>query len=247
VNRIVSGRVMHRRRLPVENHFVYPLFYLLIDMDHLEQRRGWLFGVNRPAIVSFNFKDYGDGRDPRIWVREQLVAAGIDDCNGPLCLQTFPRVFGYLFNPVSFWYCQRSDGSVGAILAEVNNTFGERHCYLLQPQDKNQSFKDLVATKRLFVSPFYPVRGEYRFNFDIEFDAPKVRIDYYDQGELQLNTAIWGEADPLTNTNLLSALLKQPLLTLGVMYRIHWQALRIWLKGIPLVNRKQRSIEEASK
>jgi DUF1365 family protein len=247
VNRIVFGRVMHRRRLPVENRFVYPVFYLLLNMDQLEQKTGWLFAVNRPAIVSFNFKDYGDGRDPRIWVWEQLNTAGIHDCNGPLWLQTFPRVFGYLFNPVSFWYCHRSDGSVGAILAEVNSTFGERHCYLLQPDAKDQSFRDLVASKRLFVSPFYPVQGEYRFNFELEFDAPKVRIDYYDQGELQLNTAIWGDASPLTDSQLFYALLKQPLLTLGVIFRIHWQALRLWLKGIPLVNRKQTSIEEASK
>ncbi|MES9840049.1 MAG: DUF1365 domain-containing protein [Candidatus Thiodiazotropha endolucinida] len=247
LSRIVVGRVMHRRRLPVENRFVYPVFFILINLEQLEGQRHWLLGINRRRPLAFHFKDYGDGRDPRIWVRERLVESGIDDCNGGLWLQTFPRVFGYLFNPVSFWYCQRSDGTVGAIVAEVNNTFGERHCYVLQPKPGDGSFTAVEAVKRLYVSPFYPVSGGYRFHFNVDFDAPRVRIDYYDQGQLQLNTAIWGRSKPLTDANLLIVLLKQPLLTLGVTVRIHWQALRLWLKGVSLSHRTSSSIEEATK
>ncbi|MGD8911401.1 MAG: DUF1365 domain-containing protein [Candidatus Thiodiazotropha sp.] len=246
LSRVVFGRVMHRRHLPVENRFIYPVFYILINLEHQERLGSWLFGVNRWRPLAFHHKDYGDGRDPRLWVRERLAESGIDDCSGGLWLQTFPRVFGYLFNPVSFWYCQRMDGTVGAIVAEVNNTFGERHCYVLQPHEDG-SLKEIESEKRLYVSPFYPVSGGYKFHFNIDCDAPRVQIDYYDQGQLQLNTAIWGRSRPLTNRTLLTALLKQPLLTLGVMFRIHWQALRLWLKGVSLTTRTPSSMEETAK
>ncbi|MBT3057603.1 MAG: DUF1365 domain-containing protein [Candidatus Thiodiazotropha sp.] len=245
LSRVVIGRVMHRRRLPVENRFVYPVFFLLIDLDGLARHGSWLFGINRWRPLAFHYKDYGDGRDPRLWVGERLAEAGIHDCNGGLWLQTFPRVFGYLFNPVSFWYCQRVDGRIGAVVAEVNNTFGERHCYVLQPR-ADGSFAGIEAEKRLYVSPFYPVSGGYRFHIRTDSHAPRVQIDYYDKGELQLHTAIWGISEPLNNRTLLTALLKQPMLTLGVMLRIHWQALRLWSKGVSLTTRSS-SMEETAK
>jgi hypothetical protein len=247
LSRVVFGRVMHRRLFPVENRFVYPVFFLLINLEHLERRRHWLFGINRRHPLAFHFKDHGDGRDPRLWVRERLAESGIHDCNGGLWIQTFPRVFGYLFNPVSFWYCQRSDGTIGAIVAEVNNTFGERHCYVLRPASRERLPARIDADKKLYVSPFYPLSGSYRFHFNLDFDAPRVGIDYYDRDQLQLNTAVWGRSRPLNDTNLLIALLKQPLLTLGVTFRIHWQALRLWLKGVSLTNRRPSSMEETAK
>jgi DUF1365 family protein len=244
MSRVVIGRVMHRRHGPVENRFVYPVFYLLIDLDRVEKQGSWLFGINRRRPLAFHYKDYGDGRDPRLWVRERLLESGIHDCNGGLWLQTFPRVFGYLFNPVSFWYCERIDGTVGAIVAEVNNTFGERYCYVLQ-SGEDGSFTQIESDKQLFVSPFYPLSGGYKFHFNVDYDAPRVGIDYYDQGQLQLNTAIWGRSRPLCNRTLITALLKQPLLTLGITLRIHWQALRLWLKGVSI--RTPSSMEETAK
>jgi DUF1365 family protein len=246
MSRVVVGKVMHRRHLPVENRFIYPVFFLLIDLEHQERLGSWLFGINRRRPLAFHYTDYGDGRDPRLWVRERLAESGIDDCTGGLWLQTFPRVFGYLFNPVSFWYCLRGDGRVGAIVAEVNNTFGERHCYILKPREDG-SFSEIESEKRLYVSPFYPVSGGYKFHFKIDSQAPSVQIDYYDQGQLQLNTAIWGRSKPLNNRTLITALLKQPLLTLGVMFRIHWQALRLWQKGVNIFTRTSSSIEETAK
>lgn len=246
LSRIVSGRVMHRRRLPRENRFVYPVFYLLLDMDELGGLGSWLFGVNRRRPLGLHFADYGDGSDPRRWVRELLQADGIDDCDGKLWLQTFPRVFNYLFNPVSFWYCGRRDGSIGAIVAEVNNTFGERHCYLLRP-DAGGRFDGVYADKRLYVSPFYPVSGGYRFRFNLDFDHPRVSIDYFDNGKLQLNTAIWGQARAWSLPGMLAALSRQPLLTLGVIARIHWQALRLWFKGARLAKRPSVTAEEPSR
>lgn len=247
LSRVVNGRVMHRRRHPVENRFVYPVFFLLINTDELDSIGGWLFGVNRRRPLAFHFSDYGDGRDPRIWVREQLCEYGITDCPGPIWVQTFPRVFGYVFNPVTFWYCEREDGSIGAILAEVNNTFGERHLYVLTPDEISGRFQDIRADKKLYVSPFYPVSGGYRFHFNTDFDAPRVRIDYFDEGRLQLNTAIWGGSSRLSSRSLLSALIRQPLLTLGVIARIHWQALRLWLKGARLHPHSTSSSEEISR
>ena len=247
MSRLVTGKVMHRRHHPVQNSFVYPLFQLLLNTDDLERLDSWLFGVNRSRPLAFHFSDYGDGTDPRVWVREQLCLAGVTDCAGPIWLQTFPRLFGYLFNPVSFWYCQRGDGAVGAIIAEVNNTFGERHLYLLTPDPISGRFSDVRADKRMYVSPFYPVSGGYRFHFNTDLNRPRVRIDYYDRGRLQLNTAIWGESRQLSRSALFAALIRQPFLTLGVTFRIHWQALRLWLKGVALHPKPSSTNEETSR
>ncbi|MEZ5542434.1 MAG: DUF1365 domain-containing protein [Pseudomonadota bacterium] len=247
MSRVVSGRVMHHRHHPVQNRFVYPVFFLLLKLDELERLDSWLFGVNRWRPLAFLQSDHGDGGDPRLWVGAQLAQAGVEDCNGPIWVQTFPRVFGCLFNPVSFWYCQRDDDSVGAILAEVNNTFGERHCYLLRPDRESGRFEGVYAEKVLYVSPFYPVAGGYDFRINTDFETPRVAIDYFNEGKLQLNTAIWGKSRPLTSRSLLSALLRQPLLTLGVIFRIHWQAFRLWRAGLSLCERRATSAKEISR
>lgn len=246
LSRIARGEVMHRRHQPVRNFFQYPVFFLLINCDELEQLDSWLFGINRARLLGFHFADHGDGRDPRCWVRERLQEAGITDCDGPLWVQTFPRVLGYVFNPVSFWYCQRSDGSTGAILVEVNNTFGDRHCYLLGADPSTGAFRDLRADKRFFVSPFYPVEGWYRFGFTVNLNRPSAQIDYYQQTGLQLSTAIWGRTVAFSRGQLLKALLAQPFLTFGVIIKIHWQALRLWRKGLPLFKRPLNTNEDNS-
>jgi DUF1365 family protein len=158
-------------------------------------------------------------------------------------VQTFPRVWGYLFNPVSFWYCRNAEGETQAIVAEVNNTFGQRHCYCLTPDPSSGSFQAVSAEKIFYVSPFYPVEGSYRFSFNLDQDRPRAHIDYYRHDQLELNTAISGQANPFCQRQLLSALIRQPFLTLGVMAKIHWQALRLWIKGVPLCSRPQ-SVEE---
>ena len=242
-SRIVTGEVMHRRHQPVQNGFVYPVFYLLLNIDELEQLNSPLLGINRLRPLSFSFKDYGDGSHPREWISALLKQHRMEGCEHEIWVQTFPRVAGYQFNPVSFWYCKRSSGEVGAIIAEVNNTFGERHCYLLTP-NSDGNFTQLHRNKAFYVSPFYPVEGEYQFSFNLDMDAPRVVIDYYQQGLLQLNTAIWGQARPINHSNLARALLKQPLLTLGIMFKIHWQALRLWQKRVPLIQKPSEKIEE---
>ena len=246
LSRVVRGRVMHKRHLPVENRFVYPVFFLLLNLDELGSLGSWMFGINRWRPLSLHFIDHADWTDPREWVKERLAQGGVTDCPGPVWLQTFPRVFGYVFNPVSFWYCQREDGSVGAIIAEVNNTFGDRHTYLLTPDQRTGDFTEVRVEKQLYVSPFYPVKGLYRFDFNCDLDAPRVRIDYFNQDCLQLNTAIWGVSRKLTTGNLLSVLMRQPLLTLGVMFHIHWQAFRLWRKRVTFFHRPTTTAREAS-
>jgi hypothetical protein len=247
LSRVVSGSVMHRRIHPRENRFVYPVFFLLINIDELGSLDSALLGINRWRPLSFHFADHGDGEHPQRWIERELRKHNLTDCNGPIWVQTFPRVFGYAFNPVSFWYCLREDSSVGAIIAEVNNTFGERHCYVLEPNPKTGEFNEISAEKRMYVSPFYPVTGEYHFRFNTDFDAPRVGIDYLNGGQLQLNTAIWGKAKPLTAATLLAALIHQPFLTLGVVLRIHWQALRLLAKRTPFYPKPDSKIEEASR
>ena len=155
--------------------------------------------------------------------------------DGEIVLQTFPRVLGYVFNPVSFWFCYDRAGALIAVLAEVNNTFGGRHAYLLHNPDGSplRDGQEFTADKAFHVSPFCVIEGGYRFRFKLERAVPRVHIDYDDaEGELLL-TAISGRPRAWSTSALLGALARMPLLTFGVILRIHWQALKLWLKGVP--------------
>ena len=145
-------------------------------------------------------------------------------------LQTFPRVLGYVFNPVSFWYGYRADGALIAILAEVSNTFGERHNYLLaHPDGRPIADGEWFERDKVFhVSPFFPVRGHYRFRFNLEAGRPRARIDYGDASGDLLRTAVSGIPAPLTGRRALTTFLRYPLLTVGIVARIHWQAARLY-------------------
>jgi hypothetical protein len=232
---LVAGTVRHRRLHPVVHAFAYPTFCVLLPM------RRWATGSvqpalarNRPAWLSFHDADHGaGGPDALAWLERLLAEHGVHDADGEIWLQTYPRVLGLVFNPVSFWYCQRADGRLRAVVAEVNNTFGERHCYLLAGSDVAWG-RTLRADKALHVSPFFPVRGHYRFRFAHSARGLVARVELVDDGgALVLQTSIAGELQPLTAARLRAAWLRMPLLTLGVVARIHWQALRLWLKGVP--------------
>lgn len=230
------GQVMHRRLRPSVNAFVYPVFYVQLPVNALAMANGPLFTVDRLNLLSFYQKDHGprDGRPLWPWIQEQLRARSLPD-DGDIVLQTFPRVLGYVFNPVSFWFCHNRAGALIAVLAEVNNTFGGHHHYWLYNPEVSplRDGQMLKADKAFHVSPFCTVQGGYRFRFHHNRGASRARIDYDDgEGELLL-TAISGKPQPWTTRRLLAVLLRMPLLTIGVMARIHWQALRLWLKGVP--------------
>ncbi len=242
---ILRGKVLHQRLRPTSHRFVYPVFYLRLHLGELAQLQSPLFGVNCWRPLSLMAKDYGprDGSALLPWLRQLLQDAQIE-LEGAVYLQTMPRIFGFAFNPVSFWYCYNQANSLRAIVAEVNNTFGQHHCYVLQAEGGQEINGDtpLHSKKLLHVSPFCEVKGSYRFRFVEKEQTSRVQIDYFDSEELLLATAIASQKLPWTSANLLSTLCLQPLLTLGVVWRIHWQALLLWRKRVPFFGKSSPSV-----
>lgn len=240
---LARARVVHARSRPVAHRFTYPVFCLRLRMDQATRFDGqasWLFGVNRRRPVAFHFADHGDrsGANPMDWLRSRLDIAGIDIDVGAVWLQSFPRVFGYVFNPVSFWHVHDKQGVLRVLVAEVNNTFGERHQYVLRAADGGaiHDGETLRSAKAFHVSPFCRVVGEYRFRVQEHGDTHRVSIDYHDdpaQPQPLLHTAIQSVGAPLTTAALLRALLAMPFMTFGVVARIHLQALRLFLRKVP--------------
>ncbi len=233
------GRVRHQRLRPVGHGFDYPTWFLLLPLRRLRDQPNPTLHRNRGGWVSFHDADHGDGRDDCLaWLDEHLQAQGTTDATGEVWLHTYPRMLGVAFKPVSFWYCHRADGTLAAIVAEVNNTFGGRHCYLLTGPNLAYG-QELLATKQFHVSPFCQITGGYRFRFMRTHGGPGgagrtvARIEHDDaQGPLLL-TSVSGELAALTPRRLHHALWRMPLLTLGVIARIHWQALRLLAKRVP--------------
>ena len=234
------GPIRHTRLRPVRHAFAYDGFFLRLRIDggaarHAAARLGRWFGFDAPAPISFRSADHGDGHTPlEDWVRGLCTQAGVT-VDGPIWLHCFARVLGYAFKPVSFWFCHRADGALVAVVAEVNNTFGERHCYLLAepggaplPQGR-----ELRARKVFHVSPFCSVDGSYAFRFFNRPGRALARIDYHDDTGPLLLTSLSGELVPADRAALRRAMFGTPLFTLGVIARIHWQALKLWRARVP--------------
>lgn len=225
------GQVRHTRLRPVRHAFAYPTYFLMLPMRSLA---GSALAINRRAALSFYDCDHGDGQGSALaWMEALLQREGIADADGEIWLHCYPRVLGHTFKPVSFWYCHRADGSLRATVVEVNNTFGERHCYLL---DQPRYGVEHTAAKVFHVSPFCPVEGGYRFRFmRSERDGiPRTvaRVDYDDSQGALIQTSVSGRLQPLTPASIRHALWRYPAMTLGVVARIHWQAFRLWRKRV---------------
>ena len=247
------GEVRHARLRPVANRFVYPTYFLMLPMRTLRAQPASALARNRFGLISFFDRDHGDGRaDSLAWLEELLASEGVADAGGEVWLHCYPRVLGHTFKPVSFWYCHRADDSLAAIVVEVNNTFGERHCYLLAGAELAFG-RELRAEKVFHVSPFCEVSGSYRFRFmrsgvhpltdearthaSMNPSRTVARIDHDDaQGEL-IRTSVSGRLLPLTAARARAAFFGMPLMTLGVIVRIHWQALRLWTRRVPFFSK----------
>lgn len=244
VAQIGFGQVRHTRLRPRMHAFAYDTYFLMLPMRRLHDSQAMgALAVNRPGSIAFYDSDHGDGRSPSQggalgWMTELLQAESIDDADGEIWLHTYPRVWGYTFKPVSFWYCHRADGSLRAVVAEVNNTFGERHCYLL---DAPQYGVEQTARKCFHVSPFCRIDGGYRFRFmRTQRDGQArtvVRVDHDDSQGPLIHTSVSGTLQPATASALRRALWRYPAMTLMVMARIHWQALQLWLKRTGFVRK----------
>jgi DUF1365 family protein len=257
------GQVRHVRLRPARHAFDYSAYFLMLPMRHLQalarshskndKSNQTELSINRSGLLSFFDTDHGDGRQPEnggalAWIEELLESENIHDANGEIWLQTFPRVLGYTFKPVSFWYCHRPDNSLAAILAEVHNTFGERHCYLL-PEPK---FGRTERAHKIFhVSPFCDVKGVYEFRFmrTLQAGAERVvaRVDHGDDNGPLIQTSISGVLQPATRAEIRRTFWRYPLFTFAVMLRIHWHALLLWLKRVPFFSKPEPPSELVSR
>ena len=229
----IAGQTWHGRKGGPENAFRYGVDYLLLDAE-AEISGPRLFSRNRGNLVSLHDSDHGgapgEGRGAA-WVRRVLAERQIA-LPGRIDLLAQPRVLGHVFNPVAFWLCHDEAGVLRAVIAEVTNTYGDRHSYLCRHADLHEitGSEALEAEKLMHVSPFQPVAGGYSFHFDIRPEKIAIRIAFgHDKGGLI--ATLTGARKPLTNAGLLAAMLRRPLGSRRVLALIHWQALKLWWKG----------------
>lgn len=226
------GRVFHRRTRPHIHALSYRVFMLLIDLDQPLPKSRWL-KAGRTGLMSFTPTDHGDGshwplRDQAL---ECLKAAGVRGSIGRVQLLTIPRILGYGFNPISIYWCYRPDGRLAGIVHEVTNTFGERHSYAVATPETGRAYRH-QADKRLHVSPFMDMDMTYEFRIKPPGETVEALIDLTDGEGVILTASFIGQRRPLSDRALMSAWLSHPLLTLKVTSAIHWEALKLWLKGI---------------
>jgi uncharacterized protein len=253
IPRLHFGKVMHQRLKPVGHRFVYGVFFLSVPLSKLDALEQGGIARDRFGLISFQTRDHGprDGSPLAPWIRNLLAAEGVK-ADGEIILQCFPRVLGFVFNPISIWYCHDREGQLIAALAEVRNTFGEQHNYLvMHPDARPIEPGDWLSARKVFhVSPFCEVKGHYRFRFDLTQQRIFAQIDYHD-GDLGadklLVTTVHGEGVPASRRSVMKALLGYPLLTFGVVFRIHWQALKLWLKRVPYFSKPQPPLTETTR
>jgi DUF1365 family protein len=229
----IEGTTFHGRRGGVTNAFRYSVDYVLLDPE-ADGPTPWLFARNGANLAALHDADHGGppgrGRGAA-WVRE-VLAAHAPGVTGRLLLLAQPRILGHVFNPVSFWFCHDPEGRLRVVIAEVTNTYGDRHSYLCHRDDLAPLTREdtLAARKILHVSPFQPADGGYRFRFDIRREKIGIWIDF-SAGNGGLIATLTGPRRPLTSASILRACLRRPFGSRRVLTLIHWQALKLWWKG----------------
>lgn len=232
---LYTGVVTHRRRRPADHALAYRIYMLLIDLDELPGLFGRLklLARGRFGLMSFNARDHGDGSNTplRTQVERHLCEASIE-AGGPIRLLCMPRVLGHGFNPLSLYFCHRPDGSLAALLYEVSNTFGQRHAYLIPTPNADDGLIRQTVAKRFYVSPFMDMDLTYGFTVSAPGEQIGIDIAVSDATGPMLHAAFHGKRRRLTDASLLRVWLEHPLLTLKVVFGIHWEALKIWRKGV---------------
>jgi DUF1365 family protein len=237
------GEVMHARLKPMGHRFSYRVMSLLIDLDRLSEADGQssLFGVNRASLYSFHEADHGrrDGSPLRDYVQACALKHGIDLGGGKVVLLCYPRLLGFTFNPLSVYFCHRADGRLALVIYEVRNTFGDIHAYVLPVRDGQFGAAGLrqEQDKLFYVSPFVEMAMRYHFRVVPPGQTVRLRILETDREGPLLAATFSGRRRALTTAALLHAFFALPLVTLKIVAAIHWEALRLWLKGARLVPR----------
>jgi uncharacterized protein len=242
------GNVMHARLKPVGHRFNYRVMSLLIDLGRLEaaDRQTPLFGVNRRALYSFHEVDHGprDGSSLREYAQRCAAEHGLNLAGGRVLLLCYPRLLGYAFNPLSVYFCYQASGHLALIIYEVRNTFGDIHAYVVPVKSGDVSPAGIrqAQDKCFYVSPFVEMEMRYHFRLVTPKERVKLRILETDSEGPLLSATFSGTRCPLTTRKLLRSLFALPLVTIKVVTAIHWEALRLWLKGVRLVPRRDEQI-----
>jgi DUF1365 family protein len=245
------GEVMHARLKPIAHRFSYRVMSLLIDLDRLEEadRLSPLFGVNRAALYSFHEADHGerDGSPLRRYAQRRAAEHGVDLAGGRVLLLCYPRLFGYAFNPLSVYFCYRADGELALMIYEVRNTFGEIHPYVLavKPGEISAAGIRQEQDKLFYVSPFIGMAMRYHFRVSPPGERIKLRILETDCEGPLLAATFNGRRRALTSAALLRSFFALPVVSLKIVAAIHWEALRLWLKGLRLVPRGNTATAKA--
>jgi DUF1365 family protein len=237
---LYAGKVMHQRLKPRRHRLSYRMFFLLLDLDEIEEvgRRLRLLSHNRFNFFGFFERDHGDGSGESLkaYIERQLEMGGIET-GGPIRLLSIPRLLGYAFNPLSLYFCHDRQGRLAAILYEVNNTFGERHSYLIPVGEGYEGTVDQCCEKRFYVSPFMAMGMKYRFRIGLPGDNVAIHITGSDDQGPLIVACFSGKRRALTDASLMRAFFSYPLLTLKVIAGIHWEALLLWAKGMRIQQR----------
>lgn len=241
---LYEGQVVHDRRTGLRNLFRYRVYMWHVDLDELDalDRRLWAFGHDRRALTTIRSRDHlGDpGRTIRENVDRYLSAHGIDLQGGRVSLLTNARVLGYVFNPLSIFYCHRPDGSLRCVIAEVHNTYGQRHCYLLEPGERGRA----SAGKEFYVSPFLTVDGSYEMTLAPPDERLSVQMSLRQAGARVFAASLTGRRRPLTNATVARMLVRHPLMTARVTSLIHLQGIKLALRGVARVPRPPHPPQE---
>ena len=237
---IYTGNVIHKRFKPKTHYFKYKVFSLLVDLSELEllDKKLKIFSYNKFNIVSFYDKDHGarDGSSIKMWVINNLKKNNIDTNNIQIKLLCYPRIFGYVFNPLSVFYIYDNNSNLISILYEVKNTFGEQHTYIFKT-DINHNLIQHACKKKFHVSPFIEMDCIYFFRLLKPGNKISVIIDQNDKEGKVLYASQDGIRSEMTNANFIKSYLKHPLMTFKIIVAIHFEAFKLWTKGIKLIKK----------